>query len=97
MRLLFGQSDNGEAAKSLRFLSKDDLRKIYSRIFSTKDGKIVLEDLAGASGMYRTNFVQGSSDYTAFLEGHRALLLYICSQLDDNIDNIEGIEGKYDR
>jgi cytochrome c peroxidase len=97
MRLLFGQSDSGEAAKNLRSLSKDELRKIYSRIFSTKDGKIVLEDLANASGMYRTNFVQGSSDYTAFLEGHRALLLYICSQLEEHIDNIEGIEGKYDQ
>lgn len=40
--------------------------------------------------MYRTNFVQNSGEHTAFLEGQRALFLYICSQLEDISDNIEG-------
>ena len=67
------------------------LAQVYARVFSSKDGKMILEDLAKVSGMYRTNFVQGNSDYTSFLEGQRALLLYICSRLDEERpENIEG-------
>ena len=71
-------------------LSTAELRQIYLRTFSSKDGKLILEDLANISGMYRTNFTQGNSDYTSFLEGHRALFLHICSQLEDDVNNIEG-------
>lgn len=73
-------------------LTRENLRQIYLRTFSTKDGKLILEDLANISGMYRTNFVKDSSDYSSFLEGHRALFLYICSQLEDNLNN--NMEGK---
>ena len=68
-------------------LTRENLRQIYLRTFSTKDGKLILEDLANISGMYRTNFVKDSSDYSSFLEGHRALFLYICSQIEDNLNN----------
>lgn len=72
-------------------ISKEDLSQIYTRIFTSNDGKIVLEDLANMSGMYRTNFACNNSDYTRFLEGQRALFLYICSQVEgEKIDNIEG-------
>ena len=73
-------------------LTKEQLKSIYLKLFSGEDGKIVLEDLAQMSGIYRSNFVRQESDYTAFLEGHRALFLYICSQVseDDGIDNIDG-------
>lgn len=72
-------------------IDKIELAKIYCRIFGSNDGRIVLEDLATISGMYRTNFVPDNSNYTIFLEGQRALLLYICSQLEQNkINNIEG-------
>ncbi len=67
------------------------LAQVYARVFSAKDGKMILEDVAKVSGMYRTNFVQGNSDYTSFLEGQRALLLYICSRLnEEQPKNIEG-------
>lgn len=75
----------------LKKLDKADLAKVYARVFSCNDGKIVLEDLANMSGMYRSNFVPNNSDYTSFLEGHRALFLYICGYLEEEqIDNIEG-------
>ncbi len=73
-------------------LTKEQLKSIYCKLFSGEDGKIILEDLAQMSGIYRSNFVRQESDYTAFLEGHRALFLYICSQTseDDEINNIDG-------
>jgi len=72
--------------------TKEQLKSIYCKLFSGEDGKIILEDLAQMSGIYRSNFVRQESEYTAFLEGHRALFLYICSQAseDDGVDNIEG-------
>jgi len=76
--------------RSAEQLGREQLRKIYHKTFCSGDGKIILEDLASMSGMYRSNFIKGASDYTAFLEGHRALFLYICSQLEDDTDNIEG-------
>ncbi len=75
-----------------RLFDKDELHKIYCRTFSSNDGKMILEDLATTCGMYRSNFVQGSSEYTSFLEGQRSLFLYICSQLAEKINNIEGRE-----
>ena len=69
---------------------REDLAKIYARVFTSKDGKMILEDLAQIGGMYRTNFVQNSSHHTAYLEGQKSLLLYICSQLEEEVNNIEG-------
>ena len=69
---------------------REDLAKIYARVFNTKDGKMILEDLASFSGMFRSNFVQNSSHHTAYLEGQRSLFLYICSQLEEEVNNIEG-------
>ena len=82
----------------LQNLPREELRQIYQRTFESKDAKLILEDLANISGMYRTNFVSNGNDgadnsyRTVFLEGQRALFLYICSQLEENIDN--NIEGK---
>ncbi|WP_342260367.1 hypothetical protein [Candidatus Tisiphia endosymbiont of Metellina segmentata] len=80
------------SSSSSPLLTKEQLKSIYCKLFSGEDGKIVLEDLAQMSGIYRSNFVRQESNYTAFLEGHRALFLYICSQVseDDGIDNIDG-------
>ncbi len=86
MQIIFEKSEAGEVS----LLNKAELAKIYSRVFTTKDGKIILEDLANMSGMYRSNFIQNNSDYTSFLEGHRALFIYICSQLEEQSANIEG-------
>jgi hypothetical protein len=73
-------------------LKKEQLKSIYCKLFSGEDGKIILEDLAQMSGIHRSNFVRQESEYTASLEGHRALFLYICSQAseDDGVNNIEG-------
>jgi hypothetical protein len=73
-------------------LTKEQLKSIYYKLFNTEDGKIVIEDLAQMSGMYRSNFIRQESYYTAFLEGHRALFLYICSQAsrDEEVNNIAG-------
>ncbi|WP_250310798.1 Bbp19 family protein [Rickettsia endosymbiont of Oedothorax gibbosus] len=70
-------------------LKKEQLKSIYCKLFSGEDGKIILEDLAQMSGIYRSNFLRQKSEYTAFLEGHRALFLYICSQIskDDGAKN----------
>ncbi|WP_253307815.1 MULTISPECIES: hypothetical protein [unclassified Rickettsia] len=67
-----------------------DLTEIYSRIFTSKDGIMILEDLANMSGMYRSNFIVDNDRHTAYLEGQRALFLYICSQLENDINNMEG-------
>ncbi|MDD9335300.1 hypothetical protein [Candidatus Tisiphia endosymbiont of Metellina segmentata] len=86
-------SINSEATPSPpTILTKEQLKSIYLKIFSGEDGKIVLEDLAHMSGVYRSNFIRQESNYTAFNEGMRALFLYICSQAseDDGVDNIEG-------
>ncbi|WP_375318940.1 hypothetical protein [Candidatus Tisiphia endosymbiont of Oplodontha viridula] len=80
------------SSSPLNLLTKEQLKSIYCKLFSGEDGKIILEDLAQMSGVYRSNFVRQESEYTAFLEGHRALFLYICSQAseDDGINNIDG-------
>ena len=84
-------SINHDEAKSPA-LTHEELKQIYLKTFSAKDGKIILEDLANVSGMHRSNFVKDSSDYTAFLEGQRSLFLYICSQLEEDVNN--NIEGE---
>ncbi|WP_425363154.1 hypothetical protein [Candidatus Tisiphia endosymbiont of Hybos culiciformis] len=55
-------------------LTKEQLRSIYCKLFSGEDGKMVLEDLAQMSGIYRSNFVRQESDYTAFLEGYLSVV-----------------------
>ena len=64
-----------------------DLAQIYNRTFNTKDGMMIIEDLAEQSGMYRSNFVSDNDRHTAFLEGQRALFLYISRQSENNIEN----------
>ena len=91
MKLSISSTNNTPSTNSLK---KEQLKTIYQKIFSTEDGRIVLEDLAEMSGVYRSNFIRQESDYTAFLEGHRALFLYICSQASEKNDGINNIEGK---
>ena len=77
--------------ESSKTLKQDEIIKAYERLFSSRDGAVVLEDLASLSGMYRSNFVQNNKEHTFFLEGQRSLFLYICSQLSkDEVSNIKG-------
>ncbi|MDR0774454.1 hypothetical protein [Candidatus Tisiphia endosymbiont of Parasteatoda lunata] len=88
-------SINCSAISQSSSLTKEQLKSIYCKLFNGEDGKIVLEDLAQVSGVYRSNFIRQESDYTAFLEGQRALLLYICSQAsrDEGVNNIDGAKN----
>jgi len=71
-------------------IDREELQRMYCRVFDSKEGQIVLQDLANVSGVYRSNFARDASDYTSFLEGHRSLFFYICSQLEKYRSNIEG-------
>ena len=82
---------SGKSSKGIKAINSPT-HKIYCRTFSSNDGKMILEDLATTCGMYRSNFVQGSTEYTSFLEGQRSLFLYICAQLAEKMNNIEGKE-----
>jgi len=90
MKILIETSKPLENDLELTISKAKDLTQIYSRMFTSKDGIIILEDLANMSGMYRSNFIIDNDRHTAFLEGQRALFLYICSQLENNISNMEG-------
>ncbi|MFP3017582.1 MAG: hypothetical protein ACEY3E_01430, partial [Candidatus Tisiphia sp.] len=43
------------------------------QLFSGENARIVLEDLAYISGVYRSNFMRQESNYTVFNEGMREL------------------------
>jgi len=85
-----GKKELDHSDINLNVQKAKDLAQIYIRTFTSKDGIIILEDLANISGMYRSNFVIDNDRHTAYLEGQRALFLYICSQLENNISNMEG-------
>lgn len=59
----------------------------YQRLFNTDDGKVVLKDLAKASGFTATSFVD-SPYSTAFNEGARTLFLRIVQTINTNIDEL---------
>lgn len=84
------QSEQINSDVNIAIQKTKDLTEIYSRLFTSNDGKMILEDLANMTGMYRSNFIADNDRHTAYLEGQRALFLYICSQLENNINNMEG-------
>jgi hypothetical protein len=57
-----------------------DLRATYKQVFSSEDGKKVLEDLEARFGLWRTSFTP-NSDETAFREGQRDVVLFLHSTL----------------
>lgn len=67
MRILFEENSQKQ-----ELTSKEKLQKFYRGTFLSNDGKLILEDLANVSGMYRINFVQNDSQYSSFLEGQRS-------------------------
>ncbi|MFY9589640.1 hypothetical protein [Rickettsia endosymbiont of Halotydeus destructor] len=90
MKILIENNKPVENDLELTISKAKDLAQIYSRMFTSKDGIMILEDLANMTGMYRSNFIVDNDRHTAFLEGQRALFLYICSQLENNTNNMEG-------
>lgn len=87
------QFDKG---KNFNFESDKTIKIKYKRVFFNEEGKFVLDHLAEKANMYRTNYVQNDPGTSAFLEGQRAMFLYICSFLDENNDNLENIKGAKD-
>jgi hypothetical protein len=57
-----------------------ELSVIYRKLFSSDEGKIVLDDLARASGILQSNF-SCETNQMYFLEGKRNLFFYIVSYL----------------
>lgn len=64
----------------------------YQSLFSTKDGKFVLEDLRKAFGD-RPSFVPGDPHLTAFNEGQRDVYLRIKKLLETDLPKFT--EGKH--
>lgn len=63
-------------------MTPDDLRNAYKHLFSTDDGKVVLEDLQKRFHIHGTVFSTEPTD-TAYCEGQRTVVLFIQSMLLD--------------
>lgn len=61
----------------------------YHRTFLSPEGANVLEDLSSVCREHRQTFVPGSPDESAFLEGGRAVILYIRSMVAAKPDEVE--------
>jgi hypothetical protein len=57
------------------------LAQAANQVFSTEDGRLVLEDLRLSFGT-RRSFVEGDPYTTAFREGQRDVYLRLCDLLD---------------
>ncbi|MEA2036819.1 MAG: hypothetical protein U9O94_04885 [Nanoarchaeota archaeon] len=53
------------------------LKHDYETVFSTGEGKRVLEDIKRCGFVFKTSMIQGDSHATAFNEGRRELALHI--------------------
>tara|TARA_R100000664_G_scaffold15155_1_gene23579 strand:+ start:2163 stop:2396 length:234 start_codon:yes stop_codon:yes gene_type:complete len=62
-----------------------ELRRSYQIAFSTKEGKEVLTDLELRTGIHSSTFDTNSSR-AAYLEGMRAVTLYIKGMLKPNTE-----------
>lgn len=54
-------------------------RRVFGRDDLSRDGRLILDDLALYCGLRRTGFVPGAPDQTAFNEGQRDVLLHLLS------------------
>jgi hypothetical protein len=65
-----------------------ELRKYYQITFGSEEGKQVLKDLELRCHYHATTHTKGDVNETAFLEGQRAVLLFIkgmLKELDKNL------------
>lgn len=58
-------------------------RQDYARLFHSDTGQKILKDLACQCGVYSSSFVPHDPQHTAFLEGKRAVWLYLSQQLQE--------------
>lgn len=63
---------------------EDQLRTDFKSTFATPTGQRVLEDLIDRFHVGRTVFVAGSPDETAFREGQRSVINFICEFCNPN-------------
>ena len=74
--------------KSQEEVAEDQQREIenielaYQRVFSSKDGKIVLQDLAEICRITQTTFVPGDAQAIYINEGCRAVFLAIAQKIN---------------
>ena len=59
----------------------NQLRETYKKVFESNEGAIVMKDIENRCGYYTSTFSKESSHETAFLEGQRAVVLFIKSML----------------
>lgn len=69
-----------------------DRRADYSKIFDSDEGKRVLADMQRECGLHRNNFKesQGNKDALLYLEGMKAMYLFVLSRT--NITEAELVE-----
>ncbi len=71
-----------EDSKQLeQFIGK--LKKNYTFIFNTEEGKEVLSDLEKRCHYHATTNIKGDSHESAYMEGQRSVLLFIKSMLQN--------------
>jgi hypothetical protein len=70
----------------------DDLKTTYRQVFTTEDGKAVLEDLEKRFHLMATTFERGDPHFSAFLEGQRSVLLAIKGMIKTREDRIKEVE-----
>ena len=66
-----------------------ELRKYYQITFGTEEGKQVIKDLELSCHYHVTTHTKGDVNETAFLEGQRAVLLFIKGMLREPNKQIE--------
>ena len=59
----------------------NQLRETYKKVFDSSEGAIIMQDLENRCGYKTSTFSKDSSHETAFLEGQRAVVLFIKSML----------------
>lgn len=71
-------------------------KALYRDFFKTDDGKKVLADLARRHFVFTTTHVPRDSDYSAFNEGRRTVILDIMSLVNIPIEDLEKLGRKAD-
>ena len=59
----------------------NQLRETYKKVFESNEGAIVMKDIENRCGYNTSTFSKDSSHESAFLEGQRAVVLFIKSML----------------
>jgi|TARA_R100001443_G_scaffold27491_3_gene40699 hypothetical protein len=61
----------------------EDLQRVYREVFSSDEGKRVLDDLKARFGFQQTTHVPGDPYESAFFEGQRNAVLLILRMMEE--------------